>query len=246
VPGAPNSLARGGGERRNLGTSLGTLNPELSRRGVAHYGASSEGRTRFPREPSELIMPGSRVRVPPLLSIRSLALPWRCGALFMSFLSGSGALATLGNKTPPSYGPDMRCSGRYPRGPRVGRTIKLVMLLLGIASVPGVGVAALERPHCGQYELAGHHEPRVTSPAAIAHHQIQQTWTPRHAHECPHCPASECARVSACTGSSITAVAPTCVAVADTYGRGVTTVRLRHFAHSAVCTPPTPPPQVLA
>ena len=158
----------------------------------------------------------------------------------------SRSLATLGDKTRPSYGPDMNCSERYPQVPRVGRTIKLLMLLLGIASVPGVGVADLQRPHCGQYELGGHHEPRSTSPSAVAHHQIEQTWTPRHTHECPHCPASGCARVSACAGSSSTAVAPTRVAVADIYGHGVTADRLRQFVHSVVSRPPTPPPQVLA
>jgi hypothetical protein len=53
-----------------LGTSLGTINQQLSRRTVAHYGASSEGRAGSPRESPELIMPGSRVRVPPLLLTR--------------------------------------------------------------------------------------------------------------------------------------------------------------------------------
>jgi hypothetical protein len=51
---------------------------------VAHYGASSEGGLGSPRESPELIMPGSRVRVPPLLSSKAsrsvgVAGPSSCG-----------------------------------------------------------------------------------------------------------------------------------------------------------------------
>jgi hypothetical protein len=49
------------------GNTVGNTNPVICWRTVAHYGASPEERAGFPGGSSELIMPGSRVRVPPLL-----------------------------------------------------------------------------------------------------------------------------------------------------------------------------------
>jgi hypothetical protein len=64
------SLASQTGRRRlefYPGNQIGNHNQQISWRGVAHYGASSEGEPGFSGGASALIMPGSRVRVPPLL-----------------------------------------------------------------------------------------------------------------------------------------------------------------------------------
>ncbi len=65
-PGDKRPGARESG-REDLGNQIGNHNQEISRRTVAHYGASSLGKSGFSGGASELIMPGSRVRVPPLL-----------------------------------------------------------------------------------------------------------------------------------------------------------------------------------
>lgn len=49
------------------GNTGGNINWRISRRSVAHYGASSLGEATSSGDSSELIMPGSRVRVPSLL-----------------------------------------------------------------------------------------------------------------------------------------------------------------------------------
>jgi hypothetical protein len=129
---------------------------------------------------------------------------------------------------------------------RLCPSIRLLMLLLGIASVPSAGLEALQRPHCAQHEPAAHHERHITAPVAVAHAQDQQAWTHRHDHNCPHCPVSECARVSPCASSSTTAVAPSRAVVEDLHGHRVMIDLLRQLAHSADSTPPTPPPQLIA
>jgi hypothetical protein len=60
-----------GREPSTLGNNLGNINRVISRRSVAHYGASSEGEPGFSGASPALIMPGSRVRVPPLLSLEA-------------------------------------------------------------------------------------------------------------------------------------------------------------------------------
>ena len=59
------------GQGTFLGNNLGNINVVISWRGVAHYGAPSEGEPGFSGESPALIMPGSRVRVPPLLSLEA-------------------------------------------------------------------------------------------------------------------------------------------------------------------------------
>ena len=54
----------GAGERRlQCGNQIGNHKQQILRRGVAHYGASSEGERGFSGESPELIMPGSPKRI---------------------------------------------------------------------------------------------------------------------------------------------------------------------------------------
>jgi hypothetical protein len=69
-PWAPKCVNGGGDpgiEPRRLGNNVGNINGVISRGSVAHYGASSEGGAGFSGASPALIMPGSRVRVTPLL-----------------------------------------------------------------------------------------------------------------------------------------------------------------------------------
>jgi hypothetical protein len=121
----------------------------------------------------------------------------------------------------------------------------LLMLLLGIAGVPSTASAALQRPHYAQHEQTGQHDRPTASSTIVAQAQGQIAWTNHQGHECPHCPAFECARVSPCAGS-LTAIAPSCKAIADPQGHRVVIDRLRQVARSAVPAPPSPPPQLIA
>jgi hypothetical protein len=129
--------------------------------------------------------------------------------------------------------------------PRLSRMIGLLMLLLGIAGVASTGLAALQRPHCTEHELIGQHDRPTASSSSVAQAQGRITWTKHQGHECSHCLASECARVSPCAGPS-TAVASSRTALTDPQGHRVVFDRLRQLARSAIPAPPTPPPQLIA
>jgi hypothetical protein len=129
--------------------------------------------------------------------------------------------------------------------PGLSRMMGLLMLLLGIAGVPSTASAALQRPHCAQHEQGRQHDRPRASSTTVAPAEGQLTWTTHQGHECPHCPASECARVSPCAGT-LTAVAPARTSIADPQGHRVVIDRLRQLARSAISTPPTPPPQLIA
>src|SRR3982751_6378608 len=84
------------------------------------------------------------------------------------------------------------------------RPARLVMLLLAVVSVPSVGAGAMQRPHCTLHEHSAGADHRTDQP----HHTTWQSSTP---HECPHCPATECAHAVPCTTSAspvITAAVP--------------------------------------
>lgn len=144
------------------------------------------------------------------------------------------------------YGPDMSARKRILKVPRPRLSVGLLMLLLGIVSMPSIGLKAIERPHCAQHEQAGRHERHLASLVIVAHAQGQPAWTQAHDHGCPHCPASECARVAPCTGSTTTAVAPSRAVVEDLDAHRVAVDLTRQLAHSAVSPPATPPPQLIA
>src|SRR5215213_5507807 len=141
------------------------------------------------------------------------------------------------------YGPDM--NGSKQNVPRLSRMMRLLMLLLGIAGVPSTGLAALQRPHCARHEATCQHGRPTASSAIVAQAHGQITWSSHQGHDCPHCPASECARVSPCAGAS-TAVASSGTALTAPRGHRVVIDGLRRLARSAIPAPPTPPPQRIA
>jgi hypothetical protein len=126
------------------------------------------------------------------------------------------------------------------------RVVRLVMLVLGVVATPSVGMEAMRRPHCARHELAAQHAGHAAASSTTAQGPDTQAWMPRHDHGCAHCPASECARVSPCTGSSSTAVAPSRAVVESLDSHRVAVYPARHQVHSASSPPDTPPPQLIA
>jgi hypothetical protein len=119
------------------------------------------------------------------------------------------------------------------------------MLIIGIASVPGLGPEALQRPHCVQHRAAALHSGHLAALQNAAGRE-SPAWTKAATHNCPHCPASECARVAPCASSSLTALSPTSIAVTHLQGSR-TTIRLDGDQASSVpSSPDTPPPQLIA
>jgi hypothetical protein len=125
------------------------------------------------------------------------------------------------------------------------RVVRMVMLALGIFSVPSVGLNALQRPHCAQHELVAQHGGHGAEVSTSAHGHGRQTWEPQQ-HHCPHCPASECGRAPTCTGSSSTCTTPIRTVAANFHAHRVPVPVGLDLPHSASSTPDTPPPQLIA
>lgn len=128
---------------------------------------------------------------------------------------------------------------------RVRLTLRALMLMLAIISLPSIGLDALQRPHCTQHEAPAIHAGHApggghTSPDG------SRRWTTPPTHECPHCPAAECARVSPCAGSTSTALSPTEVDMLGLFTHRVHLQPARDRADSAIPPTDTPPPQAIA
>ena len=132
------------------------------------------------------------------------------------------------------------------RRTQVRMVLRALMLVLATLSVPSSGLDALQRPHCVQHGTSALHVSHVM-PREHAHPAGEsRAWSTPATHDCPHCPASECARVSPCTGSTTTALSPAAVDVPGLYDHRVAVNLDCDRANSA--TPPhdTPPPQLIA
>jgi hypothetical protein len=134
---------------------------------------------------------------------------------------------------------------RPARASRPRRMIKVMMLLLGIVAAPSVGLQAVQRPHCVQHGAMVAHGGHGST-AEHATSAGTPAWSRAHSHECAHCPASECARVTPCTSSTPTALSPVGLAVIGLLGHRVPLDAIREQAASAYSLLDTPPPQLIA
>lgn len=136
------------------------------------------------------------------------------------------------------------------------RLIGLLLLALAVAATPNVGLEMLGRPHCEQHGMTaaaggGH---ATAEHATIRHIGAERApptggspaWNAARSHECPHCPASKCAQIWACGGTTTTALLPRGVAVAELATHRVPLDRAREYAFSAASPPDTPPPQPIS
>jgi hypothetical protein len=120
------------------------------------------------------------------------------------------------------------------------------MLMLALIGVPSVGAGALQRPHCVQHEayvVHAEHRPgnQHTSPA----HE-SAAWSTRTSHQCTHCPASECVRLSPCSGATSTAVSAAAASLPGLSTSRVGVQAAGDRADSALPPTDTPPPQPIA
>lgn len=119
---------------------------------------------------------------------------------------------------------------------------RALMLVLGFLALPSAGQAAVNGSHCARHGAAAvPMEHAGSMHSMLSGHQVV-AWQDASAHACPHCPASECARIAPCAGgtSAVIAVsAPTPIAF---LAERVRVFPLRDAVHSVLRQPPTPPP----
>jgi hypothetical protein len=132
---------------------------------------------------------------------------------------------------------------------RVGRTFRRVgrsaLLLVGILSTPGLGLALVRRSHCATHEASVMH---VVDPGGghVGHQGPLPSWTrPTHS-DCPHCPASECASLAPCSISGVSAALPSRLTLSTLPAHDPGTIRTETSPESTLQQPPTPPPQTIA
>jgi hypothetical protein len=126
----------------DVGNTACNINQQICWRSVAHYGASSEGEPGFSGRWSELIMPGSWVRVPPLLLTTQPLGRQRSRLLIGSTGCGTKACsrklnARLGRKsTPPKERPSAGTRGSH-RAPADGQgSLRYATLTYSISTEP--------------------------------------------------------------------------------------------------------------
>jgi hypothetical protein len=123
-----------------------------------------------------------------------------------------------------------------------GRALLLVSIfrLLEAANLP------VEGSHCAQHGASAIHLMGVGAVQQMPQGAGMPSWQgPSHS-DCPHCPASECARLVPCATTTIVAVAtrPDRMVRGAIHRSSVLPVRLPF--RSATHPPPTPPPQLIA
>ena len=126
------------------------------------------------------------------------------------------------------------------------RAVRFLMLVLGIVATPGAGLEALQRPHCAQHELGSRHDNHQAALTLVARVHAPAGWTQQHDHSCPHCPASECARVAPCAGSALTALKSSGAVTYSVQDHRVGLDLDDQHVHSAVSPPDTRPPQLIS
>ena len=124
--------------------------------------------------------------------------------------------------------------------------VRVLMLFLGVVGVPSTGLAAMQRPHCAQHDPSAEHQGPHSGTHQAPASTDSASWDSGTQHECPHCPASECARVAPCTVSSNAAVSEASATVPDPVADRVGVRRMRVHPYSATHQPPTPPPQLIS
>ena len=144
------------------------------------------------------------------------------------------------------YAASMRCRMRPAIALRMHQITRVVMLVLGVLSVPSVGPAAMQRPHCARHEPSAMHQEAHSGDGQQMPESRSTSWGSPTRHDCPHCPATECARVAPCTTSSNAAISVTSLPVTQPATHRANLRRVQHRLYSTTHQPPTPPPQLIS
>jgi hypothetical protein len=125
---------------------------------------------------------------------------------------------------------------------KVGR---FFLLLVGILSTPGLGLALVQRSHCATHEASVMHVVH-SGGGHVGHQGPAPSWTrPTHS-DCPHCPATECASLAPCSISGISVALPSRLTLSTPPAHHPGTIRIETSPDSTLQQPPTPPPQPIA
>jgi hypothetical protein len=122
---------------------------------------------------------------------------------------------------------------------------RLFLLLVGILSTPGLGLALAQRSHCATHDASVLH---MVYPGGghVGHRGPAPMWTrPMHS-DCPHCPATDCASLAPCSISDTSAALPSRLTLSTPPAHHPGTIRLETSPDSTLQQPPTPPPQTIA
>lgn len=122
--------------------------------------------------------------------------------------------------------------------------VRVMMLALGVLAMPSAGQVLLYNPHCAPHNdsIQPVHDGGMHGMAS----QPTPMWQSASPHQCPHCPASECARIPPCSSGSSSLIAAT-APVSATVSAGRRWVRpFDDSAHSVLQQPPTPPPLLVS
>jgi hypothetical protein len=124
--------------------------------------------------------------------------------------------------------------------------VRTVMLVLGILAMPSTGQAAVNGSHCVRHEAAALQMGHAGGMDAMTPLHQAAAWQDASPHTCPHCPASECARIAPCAGASSSVIA---VSVPTPIAFSTDRVRIfpiRNAVYSVFRQPPTPPPLLVS
>jgi hypothetical protein len=124
--------------------------------------------------------------------------------------------------------------------------VRTLMLVLGILAMPSTGQAAVDGSHCARHQATAFQMEHAGSMHAMMPAHQAAAWQDGSSHTCPHCPASECARLAPCAGASASVIA---VSAPTPIGFSTDRVRIfpiRDAVHSVLRQPPTPPPLLVS
>src|SRR5215203_5650636 len=124
--------------------------------------------------------------------------------------------------------------------------IRTLMLVIAVFAVPSLRLTAMQCPPCARPDGSSMHQEmshgsghRMAGPAPAL-------WDDDSTHECPHCPASQCARIAPCASSSNAAAVMTPFVVTHTASDQAMPARVPRQLFSTSHQPPTPPPQLIS
>lgn len=120
--------------------------------------------------------------------------------------------------------------------------MRTLMLVLGILAMPSTGQAAVDGSHCARHGAAALQMEHAGGMQSMQPGHQVATWQEASSHTCPHCPASECARIAPCAGASSFVIAVSAATPIAFSADRVRIFPIRDAVYSVFRQPPTPPP----
>jgi hypothetical protein len=141
---------------------------------------------------------------------------------------------------------NLRYNGCRSRTRRLRRVAKLFVVIVGLATGLNAVAAAGQGGHCARHGASQLHVVQPGGGHQEGHHATGAAWERPHHTDCPHCPATECARVAPCATSSSSALLPSSFELGVSLAHAVEVQPTLGALHSTSHRPQTPPPQSVA